>query len=130
MDGDGVLDIVVLNESWNQFDREGFLIGRPVAPKALTAYGRRIPMSKYKFPVPADAPREAKFYQTGGLLSYADVDRDGRAEAYLFSSQSDIWWEQQLQHFISFATGKRSLRPQPPAQQLGITSLVSVSKLL
>ncbi len=74
LNGDGQLDLVVLNET-------GF--GHTSAT-AFSANGKRIATTSYRAPV--SVPRQFRnVYVTNGLFSFADLDGDGRAEAYLFA---------------------------------------------
>jgi hypothetical protein len=67
--GDGQLDLVVLKER-RQFARPG--------AHAFTAQARTIPLQKLR------PPPGVRLTNSGGLLSFADLDGDGHAEGYLY----------------------------------------------
>ena len=70
MDGDGRLDVVVLQEAKNQVGAKAV---------AIEPFGGRLPLTRLRaFP-------SRRLQPSNGLLAFADVDRDGRAEAYLYT---------------------------------------------
>ncbi len=72
MDGDRHLDMVLLTEHWRWRDKPSVA--------AFDIFGKKIPLRKAKVGRPERS--------SNGLASYADLDRDGRAEAYVYSARA------------------------------------------
>jgi hypothetical protein len=74
MDGDGALDVVVLKERGDS---------KYPRARAYSTTGRTIGLSQSR------KLKIGKFTGTNGLLSFADLDRDGRAEGYLYMRSAE-----------------------------------------
>ena len=72
IDGDGSLDTVVLNEG-------GSGRSNKFTAKAYSTLGKSFSLTKLR------GVSSNYLQRSNGLLSYADLDRDGRAEAYLYA---------------------------------------------
>jgi hypothetical protein len=72
MDGDGRLDMVVLNEG-------GSGVSNKFSAKAYTTFAKAFSLGRLR------GVSSRYLQRSNGLLSYADLDRDGRAEAYLYA---------------------------------------------
>jgi hypothetical protein len=74
MDGDGALDVVVLKERGDS---------KYPRARAYSTTGRTIGLSQSR------KLKIGKFTGTNGLLSFADLDRDGSAEGYLYMRSAE-----------------------------------------
>jgi subtilisin family serine protease len=104
MDGDGQVDIVLLKEpSRNHFSAH--LNFRPRAYNART--GASIRLTSWRG-VPRRQRREGS-----GILSFADLDRDGQAEAYLYASSYPGIGTTPIGYFVPYQYRRTPTRRDP-----------------
>jgi hypothetical protein len=86
IDGDGSLDTVVLNEGANGRSNK-------FSAKAYNVLGKKFSLTKLR------GVSTRYLQRSNGLLSYADLDRDGRAEAYIYTRIT-----QDVEHYFLVGT--------------------------
>lgn len=106
MNGDGQLEQFVLGEP---LIINGCIKG-PVSPGAWTPVGKRLPVNK----LPWLRNAQIRKYFTNGLASFADLNRDGQAEAYVYASTQGVY-APLLGQFAEFRVLGR--RRTPPTQR-------------